>query len=51
LSDVKAPTFLRNSAHRWRRGFSPIRAVRQPLTAQEDSWCSFLLEAESTPEP
>jgi hypothetical protein len=38
LFDVEAPTFFIQSTHRW-----------LPFTPQEDSWYSFLLEAESTP--
>jgi hypothetical protein len=48
LWDVEAPTFSRQSAHRWRwgcRAYAPAS-----LYPQEDSWYSFLLQPESTPE-
>jgi hypothetical protein len=49
LWDVEAPTFCRKSSHRWRWCCQPyVPAVPYP---QEDSWYSFLLEAESTPGP
>jgi hypothetical protein len=48
LWDVEAPTFSRQSAHRWRWGCQPHAPAA--LYPQEDSWYSFLLEAESTPE-
>jgi hypothetical protein len=44
--DVEAPTFSRQSAHRWRWCQAYALAALYP---QEDSWYSFLLEAESTP--
>jgi hypothetical protein len=47
LRDVEAPTFSRQSAHRWRWGCQPYAPAY--LYPQEDSWYSFLLEAESTP--
>jgi hypothetical protein len=47
--DVEAPTFSRQSAHRWRWGCRP--KAPGTLYPQEDSWYSFLLEAESTPGP
>jgi hypothetical protein len=43
---VEALTFFRQSAHRWRCGCQPCA-----LSAQEDSWYIFLLEADSTPGP
>jgi hypothetical protein len=47
LWDVEAPTFSRQSAHRFRWGYQPYApAVLYP---QEDFWYSFQLEAESTP--
>jgi hypothetical protein len=49
LWDVRAPTFSRQSAHRCRWGCQ--RYAPATLYPQEDSWCSFLLEAESTPGP
>jgi hypothetical protein len=47
LWNVEAPTFSRQSAHRWWWGCQPYAPVT--LYPQEDSWYSFLLEAESTP--
>jgi hypothetical protein len=49
LWDVEAPTFCRQSAHRWLWGGWPYAPAA--LYPQEDSWRSFLLEAESNPEP
>jgi hypothetical protein len=49
LWDVEAPTFSRHSVHRWRWGCQPYALAA--LYPQEDSWCSFLLEAESTAGP
>jgi hypothetical protein len=51
LWDVKAPTFSKQSAHKWRWGCQPYAPACQPaaLYPQEDRWYSFLLEAESTP--
>jgi hypothetical protein len=49
LWDVEAPTSSRQSAHRWRWGCQPYAPAA--LYLQEDSWYSFLLEAESTPGP
>jgi hypothetical protein len=49
LRDVEASTFSRQSAHRWRWGCQPYALVT--FYAQEDSWYSFLLEAESNPGP
>jgi hypothetical protein len=46
LWDVQAPTFSRQPAHRWRWGRQTYAPAA--LYAQEDSWYSFLLEAEST---
>jgi hypothetical protein len=50
---VEAPTFCRKSARRRRWGRQPYAPAGRPaaLYPQEDSWCSFLLEAESTPGP
>jgi hypothetical protein len=50
LGDVETPTFSRQSARRWRWGFHSL-TYQPPFTPQEDSWYSFLLEAESTPRP
>jgi hypothetical protein len=47
LWDVEVLTFSRQSAHRWRWGCQPC-APASPYP-QEDSWYSFLLQAESTP--
>jgi hypothetical protein len=49
LWDVKASTFYRQSAHRWRWGCPPHAPAA--LYHQEDSWYTFLLETESTPVP
>jgi hypothetical protein len=49
LWDVEAPTFSRQSAHRWLWGCQVLRASH-PLPPK-DFWYSFLLEAESTPGP
>jgi hypothetical protein len=49
LWDVEAPTFSRQSTLRWRWGCQPYAPA--VLYRQEDSWCSFLFEAESTPGP
>jgi hypothetical protein len=49
LWDVEAPTFSRQSAHRWWWGRQPHAPAA--LYPQEDSWYSFLLEAELTPGP
>jgi hypothetical protein len=46
---VEAPTFSRQSAHRWRCGCQPYPPTA--LYPQEDSWYSFLLKAESSPGP
>jgi hypothetical protein len=46
LWDVEAPIFPWQSAQRWRRGCQPYAPAA--LCLQEDSWYSFLLEAEST---
>jgi hypothetical protein len=46
LLDVEAPTFSRQSAHRWRWGCQSYAPAS--LYPQEDPWFSFLLEAEST---
>jgi hypothetical protein len=49
LWDVKDPTFSSQSPHRWRWGCEPhTSSAHYP---QEDSWYSFLLEAESNPVP
>jgi hypothetical protein len=42
-------TFSTQSAHRWRWGCQPHAPAS--LYPQEDSWYSFLSEAESTPGP
>jgi hypothetical protein len=49
LWDVKDLTFSRQSAHRWGWGGQPHALAT--LYPQEDSWYSFLSEAESTPGP
>jgi hypothetical protein len=49
LWDVQALTFSRQLAHRWRWGCQPYFPAA--LDAQEHSWYSLLLEAESTPGP
>jgi hypothetical protein len=49
LWDVEAPTFSRQSDHRWRWGYQPYAPAAVYL--QEDSWYSFLLEAQPTPGP
>jgi hypothetical protein len=49
LWDVEAPTYYRQSVHRWRwdcQLYAPTT-----LYPQEDSWYPFLLEVESTPGP
>jgi hypothetical protein len=57
LCEVKAPTLLRQTANRWRQGCQPYApAALYPQVSLfifffKDSWYSFLLEAESTPEP
>jgi hypothetical protein len=43
MRDVKAPTFSRQSANRWRWGCQPYAPAA--LYPQQDSWYSFLLEA------
>jgi hypothetical protein len=48
LSDVEAPTFSLDN--RLTDGGKVVSLThRPPFTPQEDSWYSFLLEAESTP--
>jgi hypothetical protein len=47
--DVEAPTFSRQSAHRWQCGCQPYTPAA--LYTPEYSWFSLLLEAESTPGP
>jgi hypothetical protein len=47
LWDVEAPTFSRKSAQKWRWGCQAYAPAA--FYPQEDSWYSFLLEAESTP--
>jgi hypothetical protein len=50
LSDIEAPTFSLDS--RLTDGGKVVSLKRrQPFTLEEDSWCSFLLDAESTPGP
>jgi hypothetical protein len=49
LWDVKAPTFSRQSAHRWWWSCQPYASAA--LYPQKDSWHSLLLKAESTPGP
>jgi hypothetical protein len=49
LWDVEASTFSTQSVHRWRWSCQPYAPAA--LYSQEDSWYSFLLEAESTPGP
>jgi hypothetical protein len=49
LWDVEAPTYSRQSAHRWRWGCKPYAPAI--LYFQANSWYSSLLEAESTPGP
>jgi hypothetical protein len=46
LWDVEAPTFSRQSAHRWRWGCQPYAPAA--VYPQEDTLYSFLFEAEST---
>jgi hypothetical protein len=46
LWDVEAPTFSWQSVHRWRWGCQPY--APGALHPQEDSWYSFLLEADLT---
>jgi hypothetical protein len=48
LWNFELPYFL-ESAHRWRWGCQPYAPAA--LDPQEDSWYSFLLEAESIPGP
>jgi hypothetical protein len=49
LSDVEVPKFYRQSDHdhRWWRGCQPYAPAGRPLP-QEDSWYSFLSEADLT---
>jgi hypothetical protein len=47
--DVEDLTFSRQSASRWRWGWRPYSL--DALYPKEDSWYSFLLEAEWTPGP
>jgi hypothetical protein len=49
LWDVEAPTFSRQLAHRWRLGCQPYAPAA--FYPHDDSWYSFLLEAESTRGP
>jgi hypothetical protein len=44
MCDVEAPTFFRQSAHRWRCGFQPYAPAA--LYLRQDLWYSFLLKAE-----
>jgi hypothetical protein len=46
---LEAPTFSRQLPHRWQWGCQTHSPAA--LYPQEDSWYSFLLEAESTPGP
>jgi hypothetical protein len=46
---VEAPTLSTQSAHRWQWSCQPY--VPAALYPQEDSWQSFMLEADSTPGP
>jgi hypothetical protein len=46
LWDIEAPTFSRQSVHRWRWGCQPY--ALDVLYQQEDSWYSCLWETEST---
>jgi hypothetical protein len=48
LRDIEAPTFSRQSAHKWRWGQPYPPAA---LYHQEDCWYLFMLEGESTPRP
>jgi hypothetical protein len=45
LREVDASTFFWHSAHRWRQGCQPYAPAA--IYPDEDSWYSFLLEAES----
>jgi hypothetical protein len=50
LTDVEAPTF--SLENRLTDDGEVVSFTRQPpFTPHEDSWYSFLFEAESTPEP
>jgi hypothetical protein len=49
LKRERYPMFSRQLADRWRWGFQPYAPAS--LYPQEGSWYSFLLEAESPPEP
>ena len=49
LQEVEAPRISRQSAHEGGNFVSPTH--RPPLPHREDSWYSFLLQAESTPGP
>jgi hypothetical protein len=49
LWDVEESTFSGQLAHRWRWDGQPYASAA--LYPQEDSWYSFLLEAESAPGP
>jgi hypothetical protein len=49
LWDVEAPIFSRQSVHRWRWVCQPYAPTA--LHPREDSWYSFLSEAESTSGP
>jgi hypothetical protein len=55
LLEVKAPTLLRQTANKWRQGCEPYAPAGRTLPPGffifKDSWYSFLLEAETTPEP
>jgi hypothetical protein len=47
LWDVEAPTFCRQSAHRWWWGCQPYALAA--FYPQEDSWYSFLLKSDPIP--
>jgi hypothetical protein len=49
LRDIEAPTFSRWLAHRWQWGCQSYRPAT--IYVQKNSWCSFLIDAKSTPGP
>jgi hypothetical protein len=51
LWEVEAPLFSRQSADRWRWDCQPYGPTALYPSTPEDSWYSFLLEAESNPGP